>query len=105
MAALAELLPTIEEILAGGGGVAGLGIRTGLGALLGFAVGDLLNFLKGNPQHKNKFHFAIVDLKNDGKIVTFLSSRRTYRILTRPRGRSRTRKVVVVNAQTGQRVA
>lgn len=39
--------------------------------------------------------YALVDLKRD-QVLVFMSARRAYRILLRPRGKSRSQKVVVV---------
>lgn len=87
------ILASLEEILAGGGGLAGLGIRGALGALAGFAAGDIINFLKGRPDAKHRVpQFALVDLHND-KILTFVSRRRAYRFLLRPRRRRTTRVI------------
>lgn len=93
-AVIPELIPALEELLAGGGGIIGIGIRGLLGALAGFAAGDIIQHLKGRPDHKSKVpQFALVDLHND-KILTFVSRRRAYRFLLRPRRRSRTRTVI-----------
>jgi len=90
---IAPILADLEAVLAGGG-LAGAAGRAAGGLLAGFAVSDILNFLKGSPQHKkNVPHFALVDLKND-KVLVFVSRRRAYRLLLRPR-RAATRTKVI----------
>ncbi|SRR6266851_5518355 len=96
-AVLEAVSPALEElfaILEGGGGLAGIGVRGALGAIVGFAVGDIISFLKGRPSAKKHVpQFALVDLHND-KVLTFVSRRRAYRFLLRPRRRGRTRTII-----------
>ena|SRR5713226_3070192 len=94
MSILVPVLTTLEELFTAGGALGAAG-RFGGSLLAGFALSDILNFLKGNPQHKPKVpHFALVDLKND-RVIAFVSRKRAYRMLLRPRGRSRTRTIIV----------
>jgi hypothetical protein len=88
-----EILTELEAIFTGGGLIGG--IERGLGGLLGgFAVSDILNYLNGNPSGKKKVpHFALVDLKND-KVLVFVSRRRAYRFLLRPRRPATRTKVI-----------
>ena len=87
------LLADLEAILAGGG-LAGAAGRAAGGLLAGFAVSDILNFLKGKPSaKKNVPHFALVDLKND-KVLVFVSRRRAYRFLLRPRRPASRTKII-----------
>ncbi len=92
-AIIPEILTELEAIFTGGGLVGG--IERGIGGLLGgFAVSDILNFLKGNPDKKKHVpHFALVDLKND-KVLVFVSRRRAYRFLLRPRRAASRTKVI-----------
>lgn len=69
------------------------GLLAGLGAV---AASDIINaFTHSSPQTKAKHsaqHYAIVDLANN-RVVTFLSRKRVYRLLSAPkRGKSRGRR-------------
>jgi hypothetical protein len=93
------VVTTIEDLLAkllsspGALGSLGRGVVAGIGA---FAVSDILRALTSNPGAKSVIpKYALVDLHNN-TVVMFLSKRRAYRFLLRPRGRSKGRKTVVI---------
>lgn len=74
------------------------------GSLLGVAAADLINYFTGHPDSKatpagHHARYALVDTHNN-TVIRFFGPSKVYRLLTRPRGRSRTRKVVVVRQNT-----
>lgn len=76
------------------------------GSLVGLAAGDLINYFISHPADKatstgTHLRYAVVDTHNN-TVIKYLSAHRLYRLLTRPRGRSRTRKVVVVRQQPNE---
>src|SRR5712692_1319152 len=78
------------------------------GSLLGVAAGDLINHFVLHPEDKatpagHHARYAIIDTHNN-TTIKFIGAHRLYRLLVRPRGRSRTRKIVVVSAPTGQQI-
>lgn len=90
MAAAITTVAGILERLAGGA----IG-RITEGILAGVGVGELVNFLEGNPSTKSKIaQFAIVDLHNKGQIVKLLSKHRVYVILTARRHRTSRVRVI-----------
>jgi hypothetical protein len=98
-------LRTLEELLASPGTTGSIA-RSVAGALAGFTVVDIVNHFLAHPSSKSAHpgtRYAIVDLHGN-TIITFISRKRLYRLLSRPKSfrNRRAQKIVVVSADSSQ---
>jgi hypothetical protein len=98
MAAVAgTAIKTLEELLASPGTTGSIA-RSIAGALAGFTVVDIVNHFLSHPSEKAAHpgvRYGLVDLHNN-TVITFVSRKRVYRLLSRSKSRRTSTKVVFV---------
>lgn len=93
-AVVAGIAPEVEAFFTQifGTGVVGSIAKGALGGLAALSVADLIKYIEGNPKAKAVTpRFALVDLHHN-QTLTFVSRKRAYRFLIKPRSRVRATK-------------